>query len=90
MLPKAKDKYKAILEIYLTRSATSTLTEMLNPTIISSETQVLQENLPVPNLQDTESWKALTKAELNLGDCKKIGLASHSNSSSPLSMWISS
>ena len=69
------DKYKAKLERYLTCSATTTLTETSNPATISCQDSGPAEerihHLPIPNLHDTESWKTLAKAELNLGGIPK-------------------
>ena len=62
------DKYKAILERYLNCSATTTPTETSNPTD-SGPAEERIHHLPIPNFDDTESWKAT--AELNLGGLHK-------------------
>ena len=68
------DKYKAILERYLTCSTITTLTETSIPAVISCQDSCPAEEGThhIPNLDDTESWKALATAELNLGGLQKI------------------
>ena len=67
------DKYKAILERYLTSSTITTLTETSIPTLISCQDSCPAEEGThhIPSLDDTESWKALATAELNLGGLHK-------------------
>ena len=67
------DKYKAILERYLTCSTITTLTETSIPTVNSCQDSCPAEEGThhITNLDDTESWKALAKTELNLGRLHK-------------------
>ena len=67
------DKYIAILERYLTSSTITTLTETSIPTLISCQDSCPAEEGThhIPSLDDTESWKAVATAELNLGGLHK-------------------
>ena len=73
------DKYKAILEKYLTCSATTVLTETSNPTIISCQDSDPAEerihHLPVPNIHDTESWKTLANEPWRIKKKNRINIS---------------